>query len=47
MVEISSLARVFRMVVLPALSSPSSRILSSRSDEDFSFLSKSFVSVRW
>ena len=41
--EISSLASVFRMVVLPALSSPSSRILSSRSDEDFSFLPKSIV----
>ena len=38
MVEMSSLARLFRIVVFPALSSPSSRILSSRSGEDFSFL---------
>ena len=43
MVEMSSLARVLRMVVLPALSRPKSRILSSRSGEDFSFLRNSIV----
>ena len=37
-VEMSSLARFFRIVVLPALSSPSKRILKSFSSEDFSFL---------
>ena len=43
MVEMSSLARVLRMVVLPALSRPSSRILNSRSGEDFSFLRNPIV----
>ena len=38
MVEMSSLAKLFRIVVLPALSRPRSRILNSRSGEDFSFL---------
>ena len=38
MVEMSSLARLFRIVVLPALSRPRSKILNSRSGEDFSFL---------
>ena len=37
-VLMSSLARVLRIVVLPALSRPSSKILSSRSGEAFSFL---------
>ena len=36
----SSLASVFRIVVLPALSSPSKSIRSSRSGEDFSFLTR-------
>ena len=40
MVLMSSLARVLRIVVLPALSRPSSRIRSSRSGDAFSFLGK-------
>ena len=37
-VDISSLARVFKIVVFPALSRPRRRILSSLSGEDFNFL---------
>ena len=40
MVEMSSLAKLFRIVVLPALSRPRSKILNSRSGDDLSFLKK-------
>ena len=46
MVEISSLARVFKMVVLPALSRPRSRIRNSRSGEDFSFLQTTINAIQ-
>ena len=45
MVEMSSLARLFRIVVLPALSRPRSKILNSRSGEDFSFLYNWIINI--